>query len=211
MALAGTSFVVSSMCQLNVPLRYSAAGFFDGSRLTLKISWPPGARTVPSLRLIASWASSSRCRPRISNTPRHLSASRHRAITVSSSASLTPITSAPSPGPSAIVSTIKVPFGHVPQVHHNGFGGGKGVERLVSLFPAISGFLETTERQLHSPACPLGVDDRKVVLQDRLAAAGAQRLCRLGTANAHVLGSPHDAMYPLQRLVHWMADDDIQL
>jgi Acyl-CoA reductase (LuxC) len=42
-------------------------------------------------------------------------------------------------------------------------------------------------------------------------AAGAQRLCRLGTANAHALGSPHDAMYPLQRLVHWMADDDIAL
>jgi hypothetical protein len=51
--------------------------------------------------------------------------------------------------------------------------------------------------------------ERKVALRDRLAAAGAQRLCRLGTANAHALGSPHDAMYPLQRLVHWMADDDI--
>jgi hypothetical protein len=52
---------------------------------------------------------------------------------------------------------------------------------------------------------------RKAQLRDRLAAAGAQRLCRLGTANAHALGSPHDAMYPLQRLVHWMADDDISL
>ena len=52
---------------------------------------------------------------------------------------------------------------------------------------------------------------RKTRLRDRLAAAGAQRLCRLGTANAHALGSPHDAMYPLQRLVHWMADDDIDL
>lgn len=51
--------------------------------------------------------------------------------------------------------------------------------------------------------------ERKTQLRDRLAAAGAQRLCRLGTANAHALGSPHDAMYPLQRLVHWMADDDI--
>jgi hypothetical protein len=51
--------------------------------------------------------------------------------------------------------------------------------------------------------------ERKAQLRDRLAAAGAQRLCRLGTANAHALGSPHDAMYPLQRLVHWMADDDI--
>jgi hypothetical protein len=53
--------------------------------------------------------------------------------------------------------------------------------------------------------------DRKTRLRDRLAAAGAQRLCRLGTANAHALGSPHDAMYPLQRLVHWMADDDVTL
>jgi len=53
--------------------------------------------------------------------------------------------------------------------------------------------------------------ERKAQLRDRLAAAGAQRLCRLGTANAHALGSPHDAMYPLQRLVHWMADDDARL
>jgi hypothetical protein len=51
--------------------------------------------------------------------------------------------------------------------------------------------------------------ERKARLRDRLACAGAQRLCRLGTANAHVLGSPHDAMYPLQRFVHWMGDDDV--
>jgi Acyl-CoA reductase (LuxC) len=31
----------------------------------------------------------------------------------------------------------------------------------------------------------------------------------LGTANSHALGSPHDAMFPLQRFVHWMGDDDI--
>ncbi|WP_082993336.1 acyl-CoA reductase [Mycobacterium sp. 1245111.1] len=54
-------------------------------------------------------------------------------------------------------------------------------------------------------------DERKARLRDRLASAGAQRLCRLGTANAHALGSPHDAMYPLQRFVHWMADDDIAI
>lgn len=53
--------------------------------------------------------------------------------------------------------------------------------------------------------------ERKVALRDRLAAAGAQRLCRLGTADLHALGSPHDAMYPLQRLVHWMADDDVTM
>ena len=51
--------------------------------------------------------------------------------------------------------------------------------------------------------------ERKAKLRDRLASAGAQRVCRLGTANAHVLGSPHDGMYPLQRFVNWMGDDDI--
>ena len=51
--------------------------------------------------------------------------------------------------------------------------------------------------------------ERKEQLRDRLAGQGAQRLCRIGTANAHVLGSPHDAMYPLQRFVNWMGDDDI--
>lgn len=47
----------------------------------------------------------------------------------------------------------------------------------------------------------------KTALRDPLAAAGAQRVCRLGSARRHVLGSPHDAMYPLQRFVHWMADE----
>ncbi|OCB55586.1 long-chain-fatty-acyl-CoA reductase [Mycobacterium vulneris] len=50
---------------------------------------------------------------------------------------------------------------------------------------------------------------RKARLRDALAGAGAQRLCRVGTANGHVAGGPHDAMYPLARFVHWMGDDDI--
>lgn len=50
---------------------------------------------------------------------------------------------------------------------------------------------------------------RKAELRDPLAAAGGQRVCRVGTANGHVAGGPHDAMYPLARLVHWMGDDDI--
>ncbi|MFN6553899.1 acyl-CoA reductase [Mycolicibacterium septicum] len=50
---------------------------------------------------------------------------------------------------------------------------------------------------------------RKVRLRDALAGAGAQRVCRVGTANGHVAGGPHDAMYPLARFVHWMGDDDI--
>lgn len=48
----------------------------------------------------------------------------------------------------------------------------------------------------------------KRVLRDRLASAGAQRVVRLGGANRHVLGGPHDAMFPLQRFVHWMSDED---
>jgi hypothetical protein len=51
---------------------------------------------------------------------------------------------------------------------------------------------------------------RKAELRDLLASAGAQRLCRVGTVNQHVPGSPHDAMFALQRFVHWMGDDDIE-
>ena len=52
--------------------------------------------------------------------------------------------------------------------------------------------------------------ERKAQLRDQLASAGGQRVCRVGTANMHVAGSPHDAMFPLQRFVHWMGDDDIE-
>jgi hypothetical protein len=51
---------------------------------------------------------------------------------------------------------------------------------------------------------------RKAELRDALASAGAQRACRVGTANMHVPGGPHDAMFALQRFVHWMGDDDIE-
>jgi hypothetical protein len=50
--------------------------------------------------------------------------------------------------------------------------------------------------------------ERKRALRDRLASAGAQRVVRLGGAARHVMGGPHDAMYPLQRFVHWMSDED---
>lgn len=50
--------------------------------------------------------------------------------------------------------------------------------------------------------------DRKTELRDRLA-RGAQRVVRLGSAAKHVLGGPHDAMYSLQRFVHWMSDEDV--
>lgn len=50
--------------------------------------------------------------------------------------------------------------------------------------------------------------ERKAALRDRLASAGAQRVVRLGGAAKHVGGSPHDAMYPLHRFVHWMSDED---
>ncbi len=49
---------------------------------------------------------------------------------------------------------------------------------------------------------------RKEDMRDRLASAGAQRVVFLGGAYKHVAGTPHDAMYPLQRFVHWMSDED---
>ena len=49
---------------------------------------------------------------------------------------------------------------------------------------------------------------RKHAMRDRLASAGAQRVVRLGGAAKHVMGGPHDAMFPLQRFVHWMSDED---
>ncbi|CAN7581440.1 hypothetical protein LJR219_004278 [Phenylobacterium sp. LjRoot219] len=71
--------------------------------------------------------------------------------------------------------------------------------------------LEDAIRYVNVATQTIGVwpPERKAELRDRLASAGGQRVCRLGTANQHVLGGPHDAMYPLQRLVHWMGDDDI--
>ncbi len=47
----------------------------------------------------------------------------------------------------------------------------------------------------------------KTRMRDRLASAGAQRVVRLGGAAKHVMGGPHDAMFPLQRFVHWMSDE----
>lgn len=51
-------------------------------------------------------------------------------------------------------------------------------------------------------------DARKAELRDGLAAQGAQRVVRLGSAGGYVVGAPHDAMYPLHRFVHWMVDED---
>jgi hypothetical protein len=50
--------------------------------------------------------------------------------------------------------------------------------------------------------------ERKAMLRDRIASAGGQRVVRLGSAWRHVMGGPHDAMYPLQRFIHWMSDED---
>ena len=45
-------------------------------------------------------------------------------------------------------------------------------------------------------------------LRDHLSSAGAQRIVRLGEAGPSAIGNPHDAMYPLHRFVHWMANED---
>jgi hypothetical protein len=49
---------------------------------------------------------------------------------------------------------------------------------------------------------------RMAELRDPLASGGAQRVVRLGEAGPSAIGNPHDAMYPLHRFVHWMANED---
>lgn len=49
---------------------------------------------------------------------------------------------------------------------------------------------------------------RMAELRDRLASCGAQRVVRLGEAGPSAIGNPHDAMYPLHRFVHWIANED---
>jgi hypothetical protein len=73
--------------------------------------------------------------------------------------------------------------------------------------------LEDAVRYVNVATQTIGVFpwDRKTALRDRLASAGGQRVCRVGTANSHVPGSPHDAMFALNRFVHWMGDDDIEV
>lgn len=50
--------------------------------------------------------------------------------------------------------------------------------------------------------------NRMAGLRDHLASGGAQRVVRLGEAGPSAIGNPHDAMYPLHRFVHWMANED---
>jgi hypothetical protein len=50
--------------------------------------------------------------------------------------------------------------------------------------------------------------ERMANLRDHLASGGAQRVVRLGEAGPSAIGNPHDAMYPLHRFVHWMANED---
>jgi len=49
---------------------------------------------------------------------------------------------------------------------------------------------------------------RSIELRDSLARAGAQRLVPLGRASLWRPGLPHDAMYPLRRLVRWIVDQE---
>jgi hypothetical protein len=52
-------------------------------------------------------------------------------------------------------------------------------------------------------------DALRIGLRDRIANAGGQRVFPLGSTWRHVLGGPHDGMFPLQRFVHWMGDQEI--
>jgi len=49
---------------------------------------------------------------------------------------------------------------------------------------------------------------RKAEIRDRLAGAGVQRIVNLGSVLRGTMGGPQDGMYPLHRMVNWVADDD---
>ncbi len=70
--------------------------------------------------------------------------------------------------------------------------------------------LEEAIRYVNVATQTIGVypRERRKALRDRLASAGAQRVVELGNAGKPLMGAPHDAMYPLQRFVHWMSDED---
>jgi len=55
--------------------------------------------------------------------------------------------------------------------------------------------------------------ERKTALRDRLASNGVQRIVSLGNAIglASGAGLPHDGSFPLQRLVRWVSDEDLEL
>jgi Acyl-CoA reductase (LuxC) len=44
--------------------------------------------------------------------------------------------------------------------------------------------------------------------RDRLAAGGAQRVCRLGEAGPSTIGNPWDGMYPFHRFINWAVNED---
>jgi hypothetical protein len=50
--------------------------------------------------------------------------------------------------------------------------------------------------------------ERAAELRNGLASGGAQRIVRLGEAGGQSIGAPHDAMYILHRLVHWIVNED---
>jgi hypothetical protein len=70
--------------------------------------------------------------------------------------------------------------------------------------------LEQAVRYVNVATQTVGVypEAAKLRLRDALANAGAQRVVRLGSAAKHVMGSPHDGMFPLQRLVQWISQEN---
>jgi hypothetical protein len=49
---------------------------------------------------------------------------------------------------------------------------------------------------------------RRAEVRDKLAAAGVQRIVRLGSAMGGAVGGPQDGMYPLHRMVNWVVEHD---
>jgi len=79
--------------------------------------------------------------------------------------------------------------------------------KMVNVVPVKR--LEDAVRYVNIATQTIGVfpQERKLILRNALAAAGAQRVVTLGGAGTMEAGLPHDGFLPLSRFVRWVNDE----
>jgi hypothetical protein len=82
------------------------------------------------------------------------------------------------------------------------------INKTVNVVPVAA--LEDALKYVNVATQTVGVypPARRAQLRDGLASGGAQRVVPLGDCGGMSIGAPHDAMYILHRLVHWIVDED---
>jgi len=82
------------------------------------------------------------------------------------------------------------------------------INKTANVVPVVS--LSEALRYVNVATQTVGVypPARMPQLRDGLASGGAQRIVRLGDAGGQSIGAPHDAMYIMNRFVHWIVHED---